>query len=381
MFRKMIPFAALAATLLFTGGARAQWDGQTDEAVDVCHFIAQGANEGRFSPPPGNDREGTRFLQNYFVHFGWLDLDGDGIAEHVTRAQVNGTSGGDAYDYSLSSDKGESDKIAPQRFPASIDTYLEENRFTYGEAFLPFKGRFYDVEFTDEGGAFPISASYYMRGGARRTACVFRNHVEIDGWVGVSPKEFEADEKTLPDETINKIIEHPLVAKERLQPAAMAARDAEELMGMRTSPACSDNENNCKDIWKVDFDNDGTVDRLVKVMSEINGGRGCEFTYFLLLAPHAMDGSIAKSPKQRLLMKLQNIDFSLGYAGAPCGMEFRWHRVAGRTILERRSATQPAYMTTDLVDDLWIARNGKTAQMKFASFNVTPKIIYNAAPK
>ncbi len=128
------------------------------------------------------------FLRDYFVHFGWFDLDGDGIAEHVTQSWATGSMGGDAYDYALSSVREPFDPSDPANLPDAvlpedIARYLDDNRLTLGEAFLPFRGRFYDVTFADEGGAFVVAALYYLPGGAQRAACVFQNQVALSGWL------------------------------------------------------------------------------------------------------------------------------------------------------------------------------------------------------
>ena len=97
----------------------------------------------------------------------------------------------------------------------------------------------------------------------------------------------------------------------------------------------------------------------------------------MMLTP---DGELAKGAKQDLLLKLQNVDLNDAYPVRPCEMKFRWLTIAGRVVLERRSEQQPPLATSELVDDLWIARNGQTARLASAAFKVTPEILYDAAP-
>ena len=208
----------LALPVLFVAMTDAAASETSNTEIDVCHFIAEQQMEQSWHTQlPGTYGVRGDFLRNYFVRYGWFDLDGDGIAEHVTKAETNGTMGGEAYDYSLSSVHATPRKFHPADFPEAvlpedIADYLDENRVTLGEAFLPFKGRFYDVRFGDEGGAFVVAAFYYLRGGAQRAACLFRNQVTPSGWsLADSPPEFTADRDAvwqLADKTAIVKIDH-----------------------------------------------------------------------------------------------------------------------------------------------------------------------------
>ncbi len=376
----------LAAPLLLVAMTDARAGETANTEIDVCHFIAEQQMEQTWQTQlPGTYGVRGDFLTNYFVRYGWFDLDGDGIAEHVTKAETNGTIGGDAYDYSLSSVHKTSDTIDPADLPAAvlpqdIANYLDDNRPSFGEAFLPFKGRFYDVNFTDEGGAFVLDALYYRRGGAQRAACVFKNQVTLSGWSPAnSPPQFKTDRDVvweLADKSA--IAANPIAASSALEKAAPAADHSIALPGGSINPACKFGRGDCKDLWTVDFDNDGIADRLVLLSGNSGAGRGCDVSFFMLLAA---DGKIAQGVKQDLLLKLQNVRLDDAYPVRPCGLEFRWLKVAGRVVLKRRSAHQPPQDSSELVDDLWIARNGRTARLAYAEFKVTPEILYDAAPE
>ena len=376
----------LAVPLLLVAMTDARASETANTEIDVCHFIAEQQMAQTWDTLlPGTYGVRGDFLTNYFVRYGWFDLDGDGIAEHVTKAETNGTMGGDAYGYSLSSVRKPFDPFDPANLPAAvlpedIANYLDDNRPTFGEAFLPFKGRFYDVNFNDEGGAFVLDALYYQRGGAQRAACVFKNQVTLSGWSPAdSPPQFNADRDAvwrLADESA--IADNSVAASSVLEKSAPAADYSLALPGGSINPACKFDTGDCKDVWTVDFDNDGTADRLVLLSGNSGAGRGCDVSFFMLLTP---DGKIAEGVKQDLLMKLQSVRLDDAYPVRPCGLEFRWLKVTGRVVLERRSAHQPPQDSSELVDDLWMARNGQTSRLAFAAFKVTPEILYDAAPE
>ncbi len=169
-----------------------------------------------------------------------------------------------------------------------------------------------------------------------------------------------------------------MAASSALPKSAPAAGFAFEMPGGSLRPACTYGDDDCRDIWTVDFDNDGAADRLLLLSGVSGAGRGCDASLFMLLTP---DDEIAKGAKQDLLLRLQNADLDDAYPVRPCGMAFRWLNAAGRVLLERRSAEQPPLATSQLVDDLWIARDGQTARLAYAAFKVTPEILYDAAPE
>ena len=289
--------------------------------------------------------------------------------------------GGDAYDFSLSSGPADADRtdLPTAGLPADVARYLDDNRLTFGRAFLPFKGRFYDVNFQDEGGAFVVSALYYLPGGAERAACVFTNRVTLSGWTrAASPPEFDADQDAvwrLADR--GAVADRAIAASSALEKTAPAADYSLGILGGSIGPACASDEGGCEDVWTVDFDNDGAEDRLLLLSGDSGAGRGCDTSFFMLLTP---DGKIAEGDRQALLLNLQGVRLDDAYPVRPCAMAFRWLSVAGRIVLERRSAEQPPRQTSELVDDLWIARDGQTARLAYASFKVAPEILYEAAP-
>jgi hypothetical protein len=367
--------------LAITTAAHAQEPGKA--APDVCNFIAghQADMNWPTNLPGDYGARRSSFFNDYMVRFGWLDLDGDGIGEEVKQSEINGTMGGDAPMYTLSSaGTGREPGSGFSLLPKDVGDYLETKRFTFGEGFLPFRGRIYDVTFEDERGAFPVDVSYFLQGGGSRYACIFRNRVEISYWNGANyMPRWKADVAAVaPRPGVTALAGKVLEAAGRLPKNASALRHSRPILGGMMFPHCSQHDADCKDVWNVDFDNDGKAERLLRLYGASGAGRGWGGSYFVLLTP---TGDVAKGSKQDLLLKLQNVDLEDVYPIRPAGMEFRWLDFGGRIVLQRRSENQPATNTLELVDDLWIARKGETTRLAYASFKVTPEIIYNAAPK
>jgi hypothetical protein len=373
----MIIARILVAAFLLATVANAQ----AADNADLCHFIAD--HQAALSWPtrlPGDFGERrSSFFRDYFMGTGSFDLDGDGIVEEIKQG-LTGTAGGDAYDYTLSSwGKAPNSGNGFSLLPKNIGDYLDENRFTFGEGFLPFNGRIYDVTFQDERGAFVVEAHYLLPGGGQRYACVFRNQVKLESWSpGTALPAFRADIRAVMPRGPAALAGTVLEAESRLPASAPAAGYSHEILAGEMRPHCYYRDAGCKDVWKVDFDNDGRPDRLLLLSGNSSAGRGYDGAYFVLLAP---DGSVATGKKQDLLLKLQSVDLSDVYPTRPGQMELRWLKIAGRTVLERRAVNQPPTSTMSLVDDVWIARGEKAARLLYASFRITPEIAYSAPPQ
>ncbi|MGZ5931137.1 MAG: hypothetical protein ACXWLW_03140 [Rhizomicrobium sp.] len=153
-------------------------------------------------------------------------------------------------------------------------------------------------------------------------------------------------------------------------------------------PDCAENPTTaCKDIWHVDFDNDGVAERLLKVSGNSGAGRGCGLQFFVLLSSNNL---IAKGDKEKLLLKLQQVNFADAYP-ASCTTALDWIKRSGRTVLEFHpyqspvpdtpwSADTPSD-TEELVHALSMARRKQSALLCSATFKITPQIVFDAAPQ
>ena len=391
MLRRFVPALLLSSGALLAAVVPARAD-PTPPYKDVCTFIADQESRNRWpTAAPGSDGifprpQANPFLSNDFVRVGYFDVDGDGIPEWVTNQESTGTMGGDAYSFTLSSQPANppplpdkiNEAVIKSLPPALADFYSMNGPIGFGEAWLPYGGRFYDVEFSDEGGAFVLDAMKYDIGGARRFACIFQNDVTEENWTSMFPPgEFKQDAAKLCPDNDKAWKPEEIAPTERL-PADVSARIPDfPVLGANGVPACryEDPDSACKDVWHSDFDNDGHIDRLLKMIAESGAGRGCDLEFFQLLTP---DNKIATGTKQDLLFRIQHVDIKDVYPVRPCQIAFHWQKAGGQVVMRRTSQEQHPRTTTTLVDDLWIARGGRTARLCYAMFKVTPRIAYDA---
>src|ERR1700712_161193 len=191
--RRIGIFLAALAALLGVQSATAQADQPRIRSsfTDVCDDIAYSQLRQRWETSTPAASNEYRFLRDNLVRNGVFDLDGDGIAEHVVGPKYVAIWGG----YTLSSQSPLNyepwktpDPALPPQFAARVANAGAPG-MTY--AWLPYQGRFFDVKFSDEGGAFVRDARYFLRGGAPRVACVFSNEAREYGWT--NPEDMPDD--------------------------------------------------------------------------------------------------------------------------------------------------------------------------------------------
>ncbi len=370
--RLVLIVAAGVAALVSLSDPTSAADRKRPQYATVCDFIADKQSQQVYPTPEANSgADRNAFLAKYFVSYGLFDLDGDGIPEWVNPG-VGGAAGGeDAYDFTLSSETGhpphrftiDKANIVPPEFDDEV--YETGNR---GERWLPYGNRIYDVFFSDQGGAFVRHALYYVHGGGYHVACVFHDSAEVAYWSSAyPPAPFADDQKALCPTTIKDMnLPSAIAPVERL-----TGEDAEHLPQSRMydnqggvyHPICDDVDvSPCNDIWRVDYDNDGKLDRLLKLTAEDDSGYGCAFQKFLLLDSR---NRAVVGPKQDALA-----NFAMG-----CFIDENWVLIGGRTLL-RRGGGSTRGDGIDLYDDLSMVRGNDTATLCRASFRVATKVVY-----
>ena len=390
--RNAARFAVLLAVAVPAPAAAGVYDDAEPASFhDVCDYIARNQAHIEWpSPQPFRAADNT-FLKDHFVRYGFFDLDGDGIAEHVVRQQNNGTMGGDGYDFTLSSAKPGQPPPDPAADldikalpPASAERY-SNIVLDFGEAWLPYDGRFYDVAFSDESGAFVQNARYFKLGGAEPYACVFENDVS-ETWerpFDESGEDKRIDDLLCPDPLEpkpEKMTLERIAASERL-PKSSGVKPI-PILGGNMMPACEGiDDPDCKDVWRVDFDNDGVRERVVKLVGDSGAGRGCDEEAFLLLTP---DDRVATGREQALLNRMQGGN-GKAFADYSCSRSLDWVVRKGRTLLEWHPEPLPGGSEVPrnqrtLSHALWLAQGNKARGVCYASYVITPRIVYDRAP-
>jgi hypothetical protein len=116
---------------------------------------------------------------------------------------------------------------------------------------------------------------------------------------------------------------------------------------------------------------------LLKIGLASGAGRGCEYSFFVLLTP---EDRLDFGPKQELLLDLQNVSLDDPYPVRPCGLEYGWLSPGNIQYLERRAGGEGPRTTSTLVHDLWVTREGAVRRLSAAVFAVHPTIKYENAP-
>jgi hypothetical protein len=303
--------------------------GPTYAVEPVCEFVAH--------HPISGERGSTRFIfpkeyllsipapRGGFLTFPRVDVDGDGVPDQIEVAD-GGSSQSDWYDVHLSSAKDWS-------FPGTIDEQqavppqfalegLDQGSVGEGLLWLRFGGHIYLVAFSsNEDYAQPEDVKYFVPGGKYRIACVFHTDFRRKPWRPADPPA------GLKHDAANICRESNLRKPKILEPIAQLT-EAEarhvpvvEFRETSFSPYCKDRDRKtCRDIWRVDFDNSGREQRLLKLEAASGAGRGCDAEKFF-----ALDAV----KRQEFLP--ENFD---GY----CVEDFTWVTSGGRTLMYSRSS-------------------------------------------
>ena len=322
----------------------------------VCDFLIHHpvtkSRAGDFVFPPG-----TVNVQDEPRHD--LDLDGDGIADEIATG-FGGTSNSDAYDIKLSSLNGERYVSAThdpaQAIPKQLSALgYDQGGLGIGEIWLKFGRHYYDVNYSDNSDYAEIEhVEYLLPNGKLRYACIFKNDVRESDWKYAAVSSgFRGDARAVCPPRGTPFQQPPfLPATGRISKEDADLIPREELRKTQFAPFCENGEADCKDIWQVDFDNDGKIERLVKLAAYSGAGRGCDLEKFVLL--DVRDKPVGGA-KQAVLEKMRG----------PCESRLNWAKVAGRTVLLR----QPP-------QDIVIAQGMDAALLCSSVSKMIPKIAY-----
>jgi hypothetical protein len=356
--------------------------------MNVCRFIVERVSDQEWfqgepneEPHPGTGKD---FGRDYLIHRGVFDIDGDGIFEQVDIDQTVGTAGGVRYgEIELSTLKGASRTSLWDRMSSEELAFEDEySRWSFGWAWLPYRGRWYEAGFADEGSSFATVVRYYDQAGLH-IPCVFENKVEELSWLWLQGSPAGPDREIvpkpgdpfttrrldasgqIPDEAVDAVYTQISQYDSKFQP-----------LGSPFAYWCRAS-GSCNNVWAVDFDNDGQTDRLLKIGTTSGAGRGCEYSFFVLLTP---EDRLDFGPKQKLLLDLQNVSLDDPYPVRPCGLEYDWLSPGKIQYLERHAGGEGPRTTSTLVHDLWVARDGAVRRLSAAVFAVRPTIKYENAP-
>jgi hypothetical protein len=338
--------------LALTGGAALAAPPPTVCDFLVAHPVIKD-RKGGFVFPPGtvNVREEARHD---------LDLDGDGKADEIATG-LGGTSHSDSYEIKLSSLHGKDPSLSGKHDPAQPEPEVfsalgyDQGSVGTGEIWINFDSRYYEVNYSDNSDYSEVEhVEYYLPNGMTRYACIFKNEKKALDWKYPSvPSGLEKDAKA-----VCPLRGEPFISPDIITPVArISKKDAEyipkeSLRETHFGPLCEFEGADCKDIWRVDFDNDGVPERLVKLAAYSGAGRGCDMEKFVILDGHdrPMGGT-----KQATLETLRG----------GCESHLDWVKINGRTALLRQPPQEIA-----------MARGDNVARLCSAVFRMEPATVY-----
>lgn len=347
------PLVTLCLLLLSGGGALAVPAG----SGDVCAFLA--------SHPVTTDHSAHPVFPLGYVKFSLdenrsdLDIDGDGKKDSITYDR-EGTALVDAYDIKLSSVKDEGsaefgarDPNQPQP-PEFAAEDLDQGSVRQGQRWLRFGGRVYNVFFADNADYAEVEyARYFLPGGNYRYACIFHSRKHAAGWI-LKSKLLAGLRASAGAICTTRELRRPASAAPvaRLTESEAKLVPRESFAETHYYPACEGEDASCKDIWQVDFDNDGKPDRLLKVAAASGAGRGCDPQKFLLLDQRNRP---VGGTRQSLLENLPR----------ECESRPSWERVGDQIVYRLENP-----------DSISIVENGQTATLCSAAAKTATNVLY-----
>jgi hypothetical protein len=347
--RFSFPLAALCLLLLSSGEVLAVPAG----SGDICAFLA--------SHPVATDSSGTPVFPPGYVNLpldkkrGDLDIDGDGKRDSITYSR-EGTANVDAYDIKLSSVRDERNaefgardpnQLQPPEFSAED---LDQGSVRQGQRWLRFDGRFYDIFFADSADYAEVEyARYFLPGGIYRYACIFHSRKHPDHWI-LTPGRTANRDAVCTTKALRQ--PKPVAPVARLTKAEARMVPLQAFAETHYDAACNSEDASCKDIWQVDFDNDGKPDRLLKVAAYSGSGRGCDLQKFLLL--DRLDRPVGGT-RQSLLENLPR----------ECESRPSWERVGTRTVYRLEKP-----------DSISLVQDGQAATLCSAAVKTATTVLY-----
>lgn len=307
------------------------------EHEDVCRYILEHAGS-------------VTFLRDHLLRHGVFDANNDGQPEIVEQG-ATGTMGGDAP--RLRSLDG---AILSQSYASSED--FEHIRWSFGAAWLPYKGRFYRLVFKEEAARFVRGALYVTPDNTIHAVCRFDNEVTermsarsgrpedvafCQGFTGVGQSlrmEFDVPSQM----TVEQLNRHS--------------------PGSRHYP---------RNQATVDFDNDGSEETLLLIEMASGGGRGCDMSYYDLL--DQTGSGILDGPRRDLLLALQGVNLDNSYPHRRCNLAVHWVEHDGEVLFEMGYRWDAPSRSGDLVHHLRAVRDSRIEQVCESSFSIRPVLV------
>ena len=317
----------------------------------ICDYLAR--------HPVTKNRAGDLVFPSGYVRDDYerrhnVDLDGDGMPDKVAQGMD-----GVANFVRLSSLKGEPSLYNSKRDPTQPEPPLaigyDQGGGTRGEIWVRLGNRYYDVHYGDNEDYAELEyVKYYLPDGHYRYACVFQNDVQTQDWkYAAAPSGLREDAVAVCPPRSVPFEQPPFIpAVERISKEDAERLPSERFRETSFDTFCEFGKADCKDIWQVDFDNDGVTERLLKRGAYSGAGRGCDLEGFVLLDSYNRPVGGAK---QAALDKIRG----------ECGSQLNWVKIRGRTALLR----QPP-------QDLAMVRGGDAALLCSSVFRMIPKIVY-----
>lgn len=321
---RLLPLLWCGPLLIGAGSACAASLPTAAEAREVCAFVA-----GQF-----------RGIDPITVQAGVIDVNNDGSDERIGAACFMGR------------------PICPREArtldgaPVAYDQvgFEWKDFWTYGFGWLRYAGRTYGVHTKDDEGSFISHLTYLAEDDHEHLVCMFENDV----------REFMS---SIDQRNISLCAE--VGAKRILYLDEMP-------IGDMPSSRIGRPETHPQATVRLDADNDGRIEALVRLEYSSGAGRGCDSVYFDVLSEQ--DKGLDIGPTHRRLMELQQIEPDAKVPGRCGGNQPRWFEYRGTNYLEvKYPGTQPTGPSTEV---WWVGRvwDGKIERVCQAHFSVTWRV-------
>ena len=337
---------AFLLPIAFAVTASAQSEGSASDIADmsVCEYVAQEAAIANMQYLA--NRENSPFREDFTLQNGYLDIDGDGQPERFdpevggnqsgpsfAHGRVNGERGPDAAEQVTGEDLTLEESVL---FSVLSDQYTRWRG--RGFAWLPFGERVYGVysprfglwqpriieDYSrDEGGAVCVldaktsfSSAVHWGDGISRLEAESRpsqldpealcNSVSSQSWDAAASGQIADDALQPTDKLTPADIAHLFEILERRTSPEQAARMKAlyDERGEEEGPVFGDDlgslSHNGPNVLKIDWDNDGDIDRLTFLRIDAASASGCSSSYWELL-PDAQTGQVDADERGRLL--------------------------------------------------------------------------------
>lgn len=293
------------------------------ELAEVCKAVEQ-------IPP---DR-----AKDYTFRSGVIDIDGDGTFETIIGDIRLGTMRGD--NSTIRDDAGHEIEL-------EADGYEWKDYWTFGERWMVFRGRTYQLNFADEEAGYLAYVAYVTPDRKLKVACEFDTEV-IELLSAKSPR----------DGRVCTALEKNQIEFLPLKPAN--AGDQSRAAPGRRETAITQSAT-------VDFTNEGRPQPLYLLQFESGAGRGCGADYYDTVAATERGDH---GRQHRLLMDMQGINLDGTYPSQRCATRLaRWFRFDGHVHLDIRYARAKPADEGDEFHDVATIEHGKVRRECSAMFS------------